>query len=174
MWFDAPDTICGLPVSYDANGSTTAYNVDGAGPVLSRSLAYHLENRPLTVTQNGTVTAMAYGPDGERLSKSYNGTTTWYMGGDTELSSATNLFTSFLHPDVMRQGSVTSWGLKDHLASNRAISFMAGGQATIKYDYSPYGQPLSSNGATPPSIVNPQNKGYICMRGITIRSCQGS
>ena len=61
----------------------------------------------------------------------------------------------------MRQGSVTSWGLKDHLASDRAISFMPGEQATLKYDYAAYGQPLSNNGATPPSIVNPQNKGYI-------------
>jgi RHS repeat-associated protein len=159
----APNSICSTAVTYDSNGNTTVYDADGSAStaIAARNLVYDLENRPLTVTQNGNVTAMAYGPDGERLSKSYGSTTTWYMGGDTELSSGTSLFTSFLHPDVKREGTVTSWGLKDHLASNRVMSFMPGGQSTIKYDYGPYGQPLSSNGATPPSIVAPQSKGYI-------------
>jgi RHS repeat-associated protein len=159
----APTSICSTAVIYDSNGNITGYDADGSAntAIAARNLVYDLENRPLTVTQNGNVTAMAYGPDGERVSKSYGSTTTWYMGGDTELSSGTSLFTSFLHPDVKREGTVTSWGLKDHLASNRVMSFMPGGQAPIKYDYGPYGQPLSSNGATPPSIVAPQSKGYI-------------
>ena len=86
----APNCISGTPVTYDANGNTTGYDVDGAGPIQPRSLTYDLENRPLGITRNSIVTTMAYGPDGERVSKSYNGTTTWYMGGDTELSSATS------------------------------------------------------------------------------------
>jgi RHS repeat-associated protein len=111
---------------------------------------------------------MAYGPDGERLSKAYNGATTWYMGGDTDMlvngSNLTGQITTWLHPDVKREGSITSWGLKDHLASNRVITFMPGGPATIKYDYGPYGQPLGSNDSTSPSVYPPQSKGYINQR----------
>jgi RHS repeat-associated protein len=113
---------------------------------------------------------MAYGPDGERLSKAYNGATTWYTGGDTEMlvygSNPTGQITTWLHPDVKREGSITSFGLKDHLASNRVMTFMPGApnNTPIKYDYGPYGQPLGSNGSTPPSIIGPQSKGYINQR----------
>jgi RHS repeat-associated protein len=113
---------------------------------------------------------MAYGPDGERLSKAYNGSTTWYMGGDTEMlvngSNPTGQITTWLHPDVKREGSITSFGLKDHLASNRVMSFMPGApnNTPIKYDYGPYGQPLGSNDSTSPSVYPPQSKGYINQR----------
>jgi hypothetical protein len=49
----APNSICGSPVTYDANGNTTSYDVDGSGPLLPRSFTYDGENRPLTITQNG-------------------------------------------------------------------------------------------------------------------------
>jgi RHS repeat-associated protein len=171
----APNTICGSPVTYDANGNTLSYDADGSASntVLPRTFSYDLENRPISITWGSDpVTTMGYGPDGERLSKTYGSgatlATTWYMGGDTEVlvnaANLTGLVTTWLHPDVQRQGSVTSWGLKDHLASNRVMSFMPGGQATIKYDYGPYGQPLTSNSATPPAITNPQSKGYINQR----------
>jgi RHS repeat-associated protein len=113
---------------------------------------------------------MAYGPDGERLSKAYNGATTWYMGGDTDMlvngSNLTGQITTWLHPDVQRQGSNTAFALKDHLASNRVMSFMPGApnNTPIKYDYGPYVQPLSSNSSTPPAITAPQSKGYTNQR----------
>jgi RHS repeat-associated protein len=58
------------------------------------------------------------------------------------------LLTSYLNADVKREGGITSWGLKDHLASNRMMSYMAGGQATSRHDYGPYGNPLTTNGST--------------------------
>jgi YD repeat-containing protein len=36
----APTSICGSPVSYDANGNTLSYDVDGAGPLAARTLVY--------------------------------------------------------------------------------------------------------------------------------------
>lgn len=45
----APTSICGTPVSYDANGNTLSYDVDGAGPQLPRAFTYDLENRPLII-----------------------------------------------------------------------------------------------------------------------------
>jgi hypothetical protein len=59
----APTSICGTAVSYDANGNTLSYDVDGAGPEASRSLAYDLENRPLVVTRSGLASSFAYGAD---------------------------------------------------------------------------------------------------------------
>jgi RHS repeat-associated protein len=165
-------SICGTPVTYDANGNTLSYDADGSSTTIQpRSFSYDLENRPITIKWgNDPIASMAYGPDGERLSKAYNGATTWYMGGDTEMlvngSNLTGQITTWLHPDVKREGNITAWGLKDHLASNRVMSFMPGAatNTSIKYDYGPYGQPLSSNGSSPPSIYPPQSKGYINQR----------
>ena len=49
----APVSICGSPVSYDANGNTLSYDSDGAGAGSPRSLAWDGENRPLIITRNG-------------------------------------------------------------------------------------------------------------------------
>jgi YD repeat-containing protein len=89
----APTSICGTAVSYDANGNTTNYDVDGSGPKLPRTLTYDLENRPLIILRNGVAATMAYGPDGERTSKSYLGTTTSFLGNEAEYNSGTGLFT---------------------------------------------------------------------------------
>jgi RHS repeat-associated protein len=159
----APNSICGTAVTYDANGNTLSYDVDGAGPLLPRSFAYDGENRPLTVTQNGLTTAMTYGPDGERAAKSFDGSSYLYMGNEAELlvntSYPTGLLTSYIHPDVKREGTATDFMLKDNLASNRVIIRMGG--ATTKLDYGPYGMPLSSNGATLPQAGQPQTRAYI-------------
>jgi hypothetical protein len=36
----APNSICGSAVDFDANGNTTNYDVDGAGPLLPRAFSY--------------------------------------------------------------------------------------------------------------------------------------
>jgi RHS repeat-associated protein len=143
--------------------------VDGAtGPASPRYVIYDAENRPLAVYQNGNVATFAYGPDGERAGKSYNGAAYAYMGADAEiLVDAANLqgqLTSFIHPDIKREGTATDFMLKDHLASNRAILRMGGANSTspnntINHDYGPYGQPLTSNGST---ILN--GKAYLNQR----------
>jgi RHS repeat-associated protein len=141
------------------------YDVDGAGPLLPRSFAYDGENRPISITQTGT-TSFAYGPDGERAYKNFGGISGshyYYMGGESELLVnniySTGQLTSYIHPDVKREGQNTDILLKDHLASNRlALRY---GQSTTRMDYGPYGQPLSSNGATAPTSGFPQTKGYI-------------
>jgi RHS repeat-associated protein len=86
---------------------------------------------------------MAYGPDGERTSKSYLGTTTSFLGNEAEYNSGTGLFTSYLHPDVRREGSATDFLLKDHLNSNRVTLRMGG--LTTPQSYGPYGQPKNQS-----------------------------
>jgi RHS repeat-associated protein len=163
----APNSICGTPVTYDANGNTVNYDVDGAGPLLPRSFAYDGENRPTSVTQNGNTTSMAYGPDGERSSKSFNGSTYTYFGGEAELlvnaAYQSGLLTTYIHPDVKREGTATDFMIKDHLASNR-LTIRMGSPTPTRLDYGPFGMPLSTNGSSTPQIGQPQTKGYINQR----------
>jgi RHS repeat-associated protein len=113
---------------------------------------------------------MAYGPDGERASKSFNGSSYTYLGNEAEIlvnaANTQGLLTSYIHPDVKRESTGTSATtdilLKDHLASNR-LSLRFGG-ATTRMDYGPYGQPLAIAGNSPstlPQNGQPQTKAYI-------------
>jgi hypothetical protein len=54
-----PTSICGSAVTYDAVGNMLSYDVDGAGVIQPRAIAYDLESRPLSVTQNGNITRFA-------------------------------------------------------------------------------------------------------------------
>ena len=73
------------------------------------------------------------------------------FGTDAELlvnaTNPTGLLTSHLLADVKREGAVTSWSHKDHLASSRRVSFMGATPAGI-HDYGPFGQPLTADGST--------------------------
>jgi len=55
---------------------------------------------------------------------------------------------------VRREGQGTDVMVKDHLASNRLV--LRVGAGTMRADYGPFGQPLTSNGSVPL-----QGKGYI-------------
>jgi RHS repeat-associated protein len=151
-------------VTYDANGNTTTYDVDGAGPLSPRALAYDLENRPIVITRNGISARSAYGADSERVSKSWNGITTHYLGNDAELlvdsANPQGLLTSYLHPDVKREGALTDFMVKDHLSTNR-LTLRHGPAATNTHAYGPYGQPLTSNGSTIAHNPTTGGKSYI-------------
>lgn len=83
-----PKSICGVAVTYDANGNTLTYDGDGAGPVQPRSLTYDLENRPASVRLGTAVAStFGYGPDGERVRQvGPSGAATWYVSNDAEIS----------------------------------------------------------------------------------------
>lgn len=154
----APVSICGTPVAYDANGNTLSYDPDGPGPIAPRSITYDGENRPVSVTSNGTTASFDYGPDGERAGKSFLGAQHLYLGADAEVlfgqASMAGVVTSFLHPDIRREGQSTDVMVKDHLASNRLV--LRVGSGSMRSDYGPFGQPLTSNGSVPL-----QGKAYI-------------
>ena len=154
----APASICGAPVSYDANGNTLSYDPDGPGPLERRSIAYDGENRPVSVTDVGHVASFDYGPDGARAGKSFLGAKHFYLGPEAEVlfgqADTQGVVTSYLHADVRREGSATDVMVKDHLASNRLV--LRVGAGTMRADYGPFGQPLTSNGSVPL-----QGKGYI-------------
>ncbi len=156
----APTQICGSPVTYDNNGNTLAYDVDG--PSLTskapRDLVYDLENRVIAVERGGVTTSFAYGPDGERVSKTFGSNTTLYLGNDAEISfspaNPAGELTSYLHADVRRVGSATEYMIKDHLASNRLV-IRHGGSVT-SHAYGPYGEPRLTG-----TTQVPTSKGYV-------------
>ncbi|MEI8180322.1 toxin TcdB middle/N-terminal domain-containing protein [Aestuariivirga sp.] len=154
----APVSICGTPVSYDANGNTLSYDPDGPGPLERRSIAYDGENRPVSVSAFGSLASFDYGPDGERTGKRFLGAKHFYLGAEAEVlygqANVEGVVTSYLHADVRREGSATDVMVKDHLASNRLV--LRVGAGTTRADYGPFGQPLTSNGSVPL-----QGKGYI-------------
>jgi RHS repeat-associated protein len=155
----APATICGSAVAYDANGNTTSYDSDGAGLKAPRTFIYDLENRPIAITKDGVTTLFAYGPDGERVSKSYGGTTTYYLGGEADITfnsvTPSGLLSSQIHADVRREGTQTLYLIKDHLASNR-LTIPQSAAALQAHAYGPYGNPRITNAATVPT-----GRGYI-------------
>jgi RHS repeat-associated protein len=141
----APKSICGVAVSSDANGNMRVYDPDGlTGVKPSRSIVHDLENRPLYVLANGTATVFAYGPDGERTSKTpASGIVTYYLGADAEWTPAAgNKLIAYLHPDVMVENGTVSYLIKDHLASNRLIVPHSG--AASQQNYQAYGRPLTT------------------------------
>jgi RHS repeat-associated protein len=163
----APTSVCGTAITYDGNGNTVDYDVDGTGSLAPRQIAYDLENRPVVV--RGSKTAVfAYGPDGERAIKyGAPGVTTLFLGKDAELlfSPATatlypnGQLSSYIHPDVKREGQATDYLIKDHLASNRLTLRHSTGSVE-HHRYGPYGKPLGTPAGGSQSLVN-GGKGYI-------------
>jgi RHS repeat-associated protein len=109
------------------------------------------ENRPLSITQNGTATRFAYGPDGERARKIFGAATTHYLGNEAELlvdaANPAGLLTSQLGHGVARAGAATDFKVKDYLGSIRVTTRYA--PLTTNFsNYGPYGNPLTTNGST--------------------------
>jgi RHS repeat-associated protein len=155
-------SICGTPVTYDANGNTTEYTVRG----VRKRLIYDAENRPIEVREIDPVTGAAtaslaryaYGPDGERIRKlSGNGyLATHYLGSDVEIetgATGTTSFTHYLHADVQRVAGALRWLHKDHLSSNRLIT-NATGSVLQRLAYSPYGKPTVQAPAASKAYIN--------------------
>jgi YD repeat-containing protein len=77
--------------------------------VQPRSFTYDAENRPVSITAQGTTSTFTYGPDGERASKLNGSSTSWYLGNDVELKVApatpSGLWISDMGASVKREGA---------------------------------------------------------------------
>jgi RHS repeat-associated protein len=115
--------------TYDANGNTTS---GGATTV-----TYDGENR---LVQDAT-SSFVYAPDGSRLKKTVNGTTTLYVGDDWEVTGGVSTY--YLPGDAVMTGGVVSWLHRDVLGSVRLTTNAAG--ATVqRAQYRPYGERLEA------------------------------
>jgi RHS repeat-associated protein len=164
----APSSICGTPVTYDANGNTLTYDVDGSGIIQPRSFVYDGENRPVSVTANSITSRFAYGPDGARTLKVAGAKSYSYFGGEELLEDGSLLtLTSTVAGDIRRevllnqtpqQFGTTDFAYKDRKSSTR-LTLRMSPASTTPSDYGPFGQPLTSNGS---SIIN--GRSYINQR----------
>ncbi len=162
----APNTICGVGVTYDANGNTTYYDADGAGPIQPRAFTYDGENRPTAITANGRTVDFDYGPDGERIRKrdAAASTISWYFNSDGDIrfdaANPSGVLTSYIHHDVKRVKPATGLGntdflTRDHLSSVRHAT--RHGTTQDVSDYGPYGMPTTTSGP----ITGSSARGYI-------------
>lgn len=124
---------------------------------LDLPLSYDARNRPVTVTAASGPVTYAYGPDDERLKKSYDGETTLYLGADIELKDG--VWTKHLHPNVRKVGSTLSWMHRDHLASVRATTDATGALAA-RNAFAPYGEREDVVESTDPDQPR-TSKGFI-------------
>jgi RHS repeat-associated protein len=93
------------------------------------------------------------------VSKSYAGTTIYYLGGEADITfnsvNPSGLLSSQIHADIRREGTQTLYLIKDHLASNR-LTIPQSAAALQAHAYGPYGNPRITNAATVPT-----GRGYI-------------
>jgi RHS repeat-associated protein len=126
----APLSVGARSFSYDANGNTTS---DG-----QRSYVWTPDNRLASLLMGGQTTTFAYGPDGARVKKISSLVTTRYFGAEAEEKGG--VFTRYPHMDVMVQGSTISFLHRDHLATVKMVTNMAGA-VTERLGYAAFGEP---------------------------------
>lgn len=139
--------------AYDGNGNQISRATAGS---TDRTITYDVDNRPISVTANGSTVTYLYGPDGARLKKVVGSDTTLYLGADIE-RDPTGAYTIHLSPDVKRTGSATHYLHRDHLTSVRRLTD-ASGTIYRASTYQAFGVQLEEvlNPLTPP-----ESKGFI-------------
>jgi RHS repeat-associated protein len=145
----APTSICGVSVSYDANGNTLTYDPDGTntGTPL-RTIIYDLENRPIAIQgYGGWWVSYVYGPDGEVALKSHPaGGPTYFFGeaGEYSINSSfpSGYTTSRISPTIIKRNAVYDFVIADYQGSLRYTDSVPSYWGTNTY--SAYGVPLAN------------------------------
>ncbi|HHJ19944.1 MAG TPA: hypothetical protein ENJ84_09030 [Gammaproteobacteria bacterium] len=157
----APTAVGLDQFTYDANGNMTT----GLG---GKVMTYDAENRPLTVSHNGTTTTYVYGPDGTRLKKTEGTDTTAYFG-PVEIrhfgQGTGEEILLYPHPNVRLALTNTggqverraSYLHSDQLGSVRVVTG-ADGASDREVSYRPFGEAVEF--VTDPAAV-PETKGFI-------------
>ncbi len=152
---DPDDQLSGE--QYDANGNVTATG--------SKSFTYDSENHMMTMSATGTSVAMVYDGDGNRVAKTVNGVTTYYLVDDLnptgypqvveELSGAgvvERQYTYGLQRIDEEQQITNVWTPSfygyDGGGNVRQLTNSAG-TVTDTYEYDAFGNALQTSGSTP-------------------------
>ncbi len=125
--------------TYDANGNM----LTGAG----RTITWDAENRPLSISTNGTTTTFGYDHTGQRIKKTVGSAATYYIGRYAEHSA--DGWTNYIYAGdrlvAQRTPSSVQWMHADHLNSTRLMTDQ-GGQIVQRADYRAYGAALDVSG----------------------------
>ena len=154
-------TVAGnIAYTYDSNGNTVTKTVGGTS---TTTYSYDWADQLTGITYpDATTAAFAYGPVGERVSKTESGTTLYYwhdgvrvilegtFSGATWTQNAqyTVEGDSYYDPLIsMRRGGATSHYLYDQIGSTRKL-INSGETVTDTYQYEAFGNLKSSTGST--------------------------
>jgi RHS repeat-associated protein len=135
----AVSTAGGISYAYDYNGNLTSGN--------GRTITWHYDNKPRTITAGGTTVTYVYDYAGQRAKKTVGSTTTRYIGKLYECTGST--CTAYIFGGNQRIAKKVSTTLtyyhQDHLGSTAAMSNSSGASAG-DYAYYPYGETLYASG----------------------------
>jgi RHS repeat-associated protein len=161
----APTAVGLDQFTYDANGNMTT----GLG---GKVMTYDAENRPLTVSHNGTTTTYVYGPDGTRLKKTEGTDTTVYFG-PVEIrhfgqGAASEEILLYPHPNLRIRhkagdpvNGVVAYLHTDQLGSVRMVTDedpdADGSMVAKETTYRPFGEAVDFA----VSLTPPETKGFI-------------
>jgi len=124
--------------TYDANGNMTARG--------SQTIAWDVENRPVSVSDNGTVTTFVYDGDGNRVKKTEGGETVLYVNKYYEKSLTTGNVTSYYYLGdrlvAMSENSTLRYIHQDHLTGTALVTD-ANGDSLGAMKYYPFGETRS-------------------------------
>jgi len=155
----APVNVNGSAFTYDANGNTTT-GLD------NKVMTYDAENRPLSVTLNGSTTRYDYGADGTRLRKiedagTANEKVTVYFNA-VEIrnfgAGANETILTYPHPNLRLENGQPSFIHTDRLGSTRRITDLSG-RTVKRMNYRPYGEELGVH-ITDPAVAE-ETIGFI-------------
>jgi RHS repeat-associated protein len=132
-WSPRPHTplsVGARAFTYDANGNMIS---DGV-----KTLTWSPDNRLVWAQIGAAYTNFQYGPDGARVKKVSPFGTTRYFGAEADEKGG--VYTRYPHMDVMVQGTTISFLHRDHLATVKLVTNMAGA-VTERTGYAAFGEP---------------------------------
>ncbi|MEU1388093.1 MULTISPECIES: deaminase domain-containing protein [unclassified Nonomuraea] len=145
----SPDRAGDWQLKYDANGNLSMMT-DAQGR--NRSIDWTFDGMPETVNDlDGSVTRNLYDADGRLVERTGDHGRTRYYDPLASRGPAGDLSKTYEiggMPVARRDGGGTTWLHADRYGSVRAVSTL-GGTVAARYDYQPYGAPLTSTTAGP-------------------------
>ncbi|MBN1189186.1 MAG: hypothetical protein JXA46_05480 [Dehalococcoidales bacterium] len=143
----AVDAVGLLGYVYDDNGNmTTRGTVSG-----NQTLTWDAENRPISVSYNGTSASFVYDGDGKRVKKVEDGVTTLYLNQYFEVNITTTIETSNYYLGgkliAISENDTVQYLHQDHLGSTSLMTDTSG-NVTSGITYEPYGDTASGDVAT--------------------------
>ncbi|WP_405821331.1 polymorphic toxin-type HINT domain-containing protein [Streptomyces sp. NBC_01390] len=150
-WTTSNPTGQGSSYQYDAVGNTKVRDLSAT----TQNLIWTRENKPATITDDGTTTTYVYDATGNRLLENSPSGSTLYLGETEVTTNATGAITrtsrAYAHPGAPTVVRTTSNGattghkrnvmLADHLGTaNTTVDATTAGQPVTRRAFKPYGE----------------------------------
>ncbi len=150
-WIGTNPTGQGSSYQYDAVGNTTVRDLSAT----TQNLTWTQENKPATITDDGTTTKYVYDANGNRLLENSPSGSTLYLGETEVTTDATGTIVrasrAYVHPGAPTVVRSTSNGattghkrnvmLADHLGTaNTTVDVTSAGQPVTRRAFKPYGE----------------------------------